>query len=72
MTAENILRVTCDYCDTTLLIPVREAVDFTEVLEQVRKHRWTENADAEVMRHLCPCCVGLFYDSSPPSEDIPW
>ena len=27
MSAEMLLRITCDYCDTQLLIPAREAVE---------------------------------------------
>lgn len=72
MTAEMILRITCDYCDTALLIPVREAVDVSEVLQQVAQHGWTQRADLEVLRHLCPLCVEVLDDSPPVGDDIPW
>ena len=72
MTAEMILRIACDYCDTTLSIPVREAVEVSEVLQQVTQHGWTENADGKVLTHLCPLCVSVLDDAPPPSEDIPW
>ena len=72
MGAEMILRITCNFCDTQLLIPIRAAVKPEEMLEQVTKHGWTENADGKIMRHLCPLCVSVLDDSLPPSEDIPW
>ena len=52
MSAEMILRITCDYCDTQILLPVREAVEGAEVLQQVRQHSWTERADGHSLQHL--------------------
>lgn len=72
MSALMILRISCDYCDTTLSIPVREAVEGGELLQQVTQHGWTEKADSKLLRHLCPCCVEVLDDAPPPSEDIPW
>ena len=71
MGAEMILRITCDYCDTTLSIPVREAVEVSEVLQQVTQHGWSENADGKVLTHLCPLCVEVL-DNTPPVEELPW
>lgn len=71
MTAEIILRTTCDFCDTQLSIPVREACTPDEVAGQVRQHGWTYCADRHTVTHLCPLCVEVL-DDSPPSEDIPW
>ena len=67
MTAGMLLRITCDYCDTQILLPVREAVDGAELLQQVRQHSWTERADGHSLQHLCPCCVELLEDL-PPEE----
>ena len=72
MSAEMILRITCDYCDTQLSIPVREAVEGGELLQQVTQHGWTEKSDGKLLRHLCPCCVEVLEDSPPQSEDMPW
>ena len=68
MSAEMILRITCDYCDTQILLPVREAVDGAEVLQQVRQHSWTERADGHTLQHLCPCCVEVLEDQGPAEE----
>ena len=67
MSAEMLLRITCDFCDTQILLPVREAVDGAEVLQQVRQHSWTERAGGHSLQHLCPCCVELLEDL-PPEE----
>ena len=67
MSAEMLLRITCDYCDTQILLPVREAVDGAELLQQVQQHSWTERADGRSLQHLCPCCVELLEDL-PPEE----
>ena len=68
MSAELILRITCDYCDTQLSIPVREAVEVSEVLQQVTQHRWTERADGHTLQHLCPLCVEVLEDQEPAEE----
>ncbi len=67
MSAEMLLRITCDYCDTQILLPVREAVEGAELLQQVRQHSWTERAGGHSLMHLCPCCVELLEDL-PPEE----
>ena len=72
MSAIMVLRISCDFCDTALSIRVREAVEVSEVLQQVTQHGWTEKADGKLLRHLCPCCVEVLDDAPPPSEDIPW
>lgn len=72
MTISMMLQVTCDYCDTTLSIPVREAVEVSEVLQQVTQHGWSQNADGKVLTHLCPLCIEVLDDTPPPSEEIPW
>ena len=72
MTINMILQVTCDYCDTQLLIPIRAAVTLEETVAQLRQHDWTGNADGKIMRHLCPLCVEVLDDTPPPSEEIPW
>ena len=72
MSALMILQITCDYCDTQLSIPAREAVEGGELLQQVTQHGWTEKSDGKLLRHLCQLCVEVLEDSPPQSEDIPW
>ena len=68
MSAELILRITCDYCDTQLSIPVREASTPDEVLQQVTQHMWTERADGHTPQHLCPLCVEVLEDQESAEE----
>ena len=72
MCINMIMQLTCNFCDTQLLIPIREAVTPEEMAEQMRQHGWTEKADGKLLRHLCPLCVEVLEDSPPVGDDIPW
>ena len=72
MSIEMVMRLTCNFCDTQLLIAAREAAEAGELLQQCEKHGWTTRSDGKLLTHLCPLCVEVLDDAPPPSEDIPW